>query len=1218
MNQDIQTRAEQLNSIHRRKSVWYRILSVLVCIAVFVTTYAMILPAITLETTDATYCGLEAHIHTDECYETPGVPEHKVIDCEVQKNLHTHTDECYGDDGSLTCGLADYIVHTHISGCFNDDGELICTLEEQSEHTHTDDCYSDGKLICGKTKAVYHQHTDDCMKTVAATKPQGLICTRTEHTHTNECFVNPIMAASLAASNEIQPGAKTDGSVSDAITDKSTMTSDSGAQIGVSAYSDKSTSNIEDEFLGSMTADGKVLTDKSVVFGKDDYAAFTTYDNYTFSVVLSALGQQYENMSTTIVRIPLDVVFILDTSGSMITDGKSRGSDAVATLNELASYVMELNENNRFGVATFSSTYDSQYANDFDSNELLPIGSYSNAKNSNILTYTAGTSRNDYYDATVKVNTSVSGTSSSNETNFYGGTYTTAGLYEAAQMLTSTDASSRTVKENGKEVQRIPIVILITDGDVTYSSNGSNKYEYSSRTSGSGNSMSNDQLFYTILSAYHYKSQISDAYFDNAKMYTIGIGDDAVSGSDLQTVLNPTADNIANLDSTYSTAQTNLQNGTNFPSAYTRQYGTEFQFCDGTYSTETFNPELTSKIKSFVRENAGEYIYSSSQKTSNDIVITDIIGDGMEISSGFVLRYDGTNYNLSLVDSLNGVDTYRYSGNTTVKANQYAEATPLSGITVRVDKTDGGNQRVTWHIPASLLPEYTHAKSDSWYYDMLPVRLLYKVGLTEESKKSVLDMTDSSGSLTFYTNTYTGGDNAVATIDPTEASGDITSNPYYKNYTGESFNKDTNTTATRATYREISSANGNDTVTIVMGNNGKLVFAVDTREPDESSAKTSLTVTKVWKDGDGNIITDASKLPSSVTAVAKADGRTYTTAELNSANGWTYTFSNLPTEWDDGSEIYWSVDENTVPDGYEKENIEKAGGTVSVSALEDGKIYIFKNANGYAIRADKGSLSAVQSDYTDTTIQWKAIKQSDGSFRLQNVSSGYYLGLRCRRSIMGNSSYTIISTESISSSSESTYYSYNWTLGRNTLSATAYNTRYISISGNRLGAATSGTTLDVSEVAPLSYTITNKEKSAASVTITKQVVAPDTDGTYGPFNFEISWDGGETRTFSLSNGESHTVTDIPVGAEITVKELNSDGFTVAFIKDGATLQSGASAYVFTADGDTALTVRNTTGVEMPETGSTGTHFFTYIGLTLMVGSIVAGIILRRRYKKEVE
>lgn len=49
MRNEFQFELEKLNLRHRRKRVWYRIISVLCSIAVFVTTYALILPAITLE-----------------------------------------------------------------------------------------------------------------------------------------------------------------------------------------------------------------------------------------------------------------------------------------------------------------------------------------------------------------------------------------------------------------------------------------------------------------------------------------------------------------------------------------------------------------------------------------------------------------------------------------------------------------------------------------------------------------------------------------------------------------------------------------------------------------------------------------------------------------------------------------------------------------------------------------------------------------------------------------------------------------------------------------------------------------------------------------------------------------------------------------------------------------------------------------------------------------
>ncbi len=1209
MNREVQLKAEQLNKRRKHRNIWYRILSVPVCIVVFVTTYAMILPAITLESTPDTYCGLEEHIHVDECYETPSMPAHKEIKCSAADNLVE----------------GEYIVHTHNSFCFDDKGELICGLEEQSEHNHTGECYENGKLVCEKQTPVIHQHTAECVVTVPATEPQGLICTKTEHRHTESCFINPesrlLNTAALTAS-ETQPDGKTDNDSTSAAVknEKEVYTQNGTTTIFRSSYSDKATSKIESEFTGVQTDDGKVVTDKTVIYGKDDYSAFTTYNQNTFSVVLSALGQQYENTDTTVIKTPLDIVFILDTSGSMVAGGISRASDAVKTLNELAKYVMELNSENRFGVATFSSDYDNTYNNGFDSNELLPIGSYENAKTDDILTYTAGTSRQSYYNATVKVNTSVSGTSNANSTYFYGGTYTTAGYYEAAEMLKNT--TGKTVTVNGQEIERVPIIILITDGATTFSSGGTNKYEYSSTQDGSGSSMSNNNLFYTILSAYHYKAQVSEAYFDNAKMYTVGIGDDAASLENLAN-LNPTEENLNNITSnTYRTAKSNLLNKSGFPSSYTSRHGTEYYFCDGTYTSENFDPLLTAKLKEFIRENAGEYIYSSSSRTQTNIEMTDIIGSGMELKSGFVLRYDGTNYPLTLTGTSGGVSTYKYTGSVTVKANQYGDPVSLSEITVTVDTT-GGNQRITWDLPSSLLPEYTHAKTGNWYYPMLPVRLLYQVGLTEESEQAVKNLTDTSGEITFYANAYGAGiNNAVAVVEPTEAQGNISENPYYLNYTGETKGKDENTTLTRSAYRE--SSKSGEKITFVMGNNGKLVFSANTRTLDGTSAKTSVVAKKVWKDKNGSEITDTAVLPE-ITAVAKADGIIKYTAVLNAANEWTHTFDNLPTEWDDGTEITWTVDEEFVPSGYEKEIVEDSsatttsGGSSTVTALEDGGIYIFRRQGStYAIKNPSGNtVSSATGEDTDASIQWKAIAQSNGKFRLQNVSTGNYLAVYSS-SFGWWSSYSVTADGGSSSN-----YSYDFLLTDGRLQVSiGSSTRYITVTtgysasiGTTTSSTNSNTNLTVTKVgsSARTFTITNKEKSTAALTVTKTVRAPDTNGE---FNFEISVDGGTSVSFTLKNGETYMLDNIAIGSQVTVKELNSDGYSVSFIKDGEIKQSGVESYTFTADGDISLTVQNTAGVELPETGGRGIYLWIYGGLGIMLGAVVTGYFLRRRYRKE--
>ena len=175
MNRDIYSQAEQLNKKHRRKRTWYKILSVPICLVVFVTAYALILPAITMESTPDTYCGIAEHVHTDDCYELPGTPAHKEIQCTAGADL----------------GQGEYIIHKHDSFCFDDSGELLCALAEQDEHVHTDACYDGDTLICGLVTGIVHQHTADCVISVPATAPQGLVCTMEEHKHTEACFINP-------------------------------------------------------------------------------------------------------------------------------------------------------------------------------------------------------------------------------------------------------------------------------------------------------------------------------------------------------------------------------------------------------------------------------------------------------------------------------------------------------------------------------------------------------------------------------------------------------------------------------------------------------------------------------------------------------------------------------------------------------------------------------------------------------------------------------------------------------------------------------------------------------------------------------------------------------------------------------------------------------------------------------------------------------------------
>lgn len=203
-------------------------------------------------TTDNEYCcGMEEHIHTDECYTEElvcgyeeGEPEDPdsafSVDSEptieepeaepeepeeTEPEVHHHTADCYEtvlvEHKELTCGQEE---HTHDETCpvDPDTGDFLCGFEE---HTHTDDCYTtetetEEKLVCGYEEgqvlsdgaadddgiaALEDTNTAtsvaDDSSSEAVSEPvlhhhteacykKVLTCTIPEHTHTLECLAD--------------------------------------------------------------------------------------------------------------------------------------------------------------------------------------------------------------------------------------------------------------------------------------------------------------------------------------------------------------------------------------------------------------------------------------------------------------------------------------------------------------------------------------------------------------------------------------------------------------------------------------------------------------------------------------------------------------------------------------------------------------------------------------------------------------------------------------------------------------------------------------------------------------------------------------------------------------------------------------------------------------------------------------------------------------------
>ena len=187
MKYDVLRGAEKYTKVHKRKRRRHRVVTVLAGVVVFCTTYALILPAITLEK----QCDIPEHTHTDACYAQVTSVEKRVPVCSAETlEIHRHTADCCDADGNPRCGYADFVVHSHDSRCYDETGNLWCPLPEIKAHRHTADCYA---LPEG------HTHAEGCYTSVRG----NLVCG--EHVHTDACYAEtPELACGLEESEEHQ------------------------------------------------------------------------------------------------------------------------------------------------------------------------------------------------------------------------------------------------------------------------------------------------------------------------------------------------------------------------------------------------------------------------------------------------------------------------------------------------------------------------------------------------------------------------------------------------------------------------------------------------------------------------------------------------------------------------------------------------------------------------------------------------------------------------------------------------------------------------------------------------------------------------------------------------------------------------------------------------------------------------------------------------------
>ena len=181
----------------------------------------------------------------------------------------------------------------------------------------------------------------------------------------------------------------------------------------------------------------------------------------------------------------------------------------------------------------------------------------------------------------------------------------------------------------------------------------------------------------------------------------------------------------------------------------------------------------------------------------------------------------------------------------------------------------------------------------------------------------------------------------------------------------------------------------------------------------------------------------------------------------------------------------------------------------------------------------------------------------------------------------------------------------------------------------------SGTVSDVGTTVNISVTNTFSTGGLALTKIVNNTAGGSTDGE---FAFELKFQVGENwkatdytaaytttnsgqthmgntlsfakqdnfavATVKLYHGEKVTITGLPVGAQVSIKETNADGYSVGWgVNDQNSYDKSVTCSITGGDDSIAtVTCTNTMGYELPQTGGAGTVPYTTGGFLLLIGA----------------
>ena len=483
---------------------------------------------------------------------------------------------------------------------------------------------------------------------------------------------------------------------------------------------------------------GRIWTDKTVQAIEDGESDFST--------TLSAMSSTSD--TTSLVSKPLDIVMVLDASGSM--DDPMGGGDSTKRIDALK------NAANNF-IDTIAEQNKS--IKDADKQHKVAIVKFAGKKTDSVGNETYRSGRYTYnYSQTMQKLTVCSGgdAESLKETIGFikpgGATHADYGM-ELANGITS-----------GREDAQ-KIVVFFTDGSPT-SSNG---FEAE-----------------VAKDAINIAKTIKSG---GATIYTIGIFNGAKPGDD------PTSSHTSNENKFMHAVSSNYPDATS--SVSSGFFGTEWNVNFGNpvagasyYKSATNAAELDQVFKdisSAITSGKGfpTKVEGNNPNGSGYITFEDELGAFMQVDGFTGAEYNGKTYGAATKSTDGNIDTYTFDGE-------------LAHLVITVDRADENNPQrgdiVTVKVPASLIPlrRFTVDESAGTFVvdatdAISPIRVTYASSVKSIARKNLFNPEDVPGlqdyinehkdadanTVSFYANKWTGDDmgDTVASFEPAATNG---------------------------------------------------------------------------------------------------------------------------------------------------------------------------------------------------------------------------------------------------------------------------------------------------------------------------------------------------------------------------------------------------------------------------------------------------------------